>query len=54
MLTAVRTMVILSVPEILLKKKDGGELSDEELQFFIDCVCNNSVDRSQVYYSYFY
>ena len=42
-------MVILSVPSILSKKKDGEELSDEELQFFIDCVCNHNVDRSQVW-----
>ena len=41
-------MVILSVPEILSKKRNGDELQDGELEYFIECVCNEEIDRSQV------
>lgn len=40
--------VILSLPEILLKKRSGEELLNEELNYFIECVCKNEIDRSQV------
>ena len=41
-------MAILSVPEILSKKRSGEELLDGELEYFIDCVCKQEIDRSQV------
>ena len=41
-------MVILSVPEILSKKRSGEELQDGELEYFIECVCKQQIDRSQV------
>ena len=41
-------MVVLSVPEILARKRGGTELQDEEIEFFIDCVCKRDIDRSQV------
>ena len=41
-------MVILSVPEILSKKRNGDELQDGELEYFVECVCNEEIDRSQV------
>ena len=41
-------MAILSVPEILSKKRSGEELLDGELEYFVDCVCKHDIDRSQV------
>jgi thymidine phosphorylase len=41
-------MIDLSIPEILSKKRNGEELKDEELDYFIDCVCKEKIDRSQV------
>lgn len=41
-------MVILSVPEILSKKRNGDELQDGELEYFVECVCNEEIDRSQI------
>lgn len=41
-------MVILSVPEILARKRSGAELQNEEIEYFIECVCKRDIDRSQV------
>ena len=41
-------MVILSVPEVLSKKRQGGELMDDEIEYFVECVCSKDIDRSQV------
>ena len=40
--------VILSLPEILLKKRNGEELLEDELKYFVDCICKKEIDRSQV------
>ncbi|KAL5261166.1 hypothetical protein ACHWQZ_G007017 [Mnemiopsis leidyi] len=40
--------MILSIPEILSKKRNGEELLEEELEYFIDCVCNDKIDKSQI------
>lgn len=34
-----------------MKKRDGYVLTEEEIQFFIDCVCdanNNAIQESQI------
>jgi len=41
-------MVILSVPEVLSKKRQGGELMDDEIEYFVECVCSKDIDRSQI------
>ena len=41
-------MTILSIPEILLKKKSGLELNDAEIQYFVACVGNKTIDASQI------
>ena len=39
------------IPDLIMKKRDGYVLTDEEIQFFIDCVCdlnNNAIQESQI------
>ena len=41
-------MVVLSIPEMLRQKKECGELSDEEIRYFVDCVGSNTIHPSQI------
>ena len=34
--------------DVIRKKRDGGELSDEEIQFFVDGLSDNSLPVEQV------
>ena len=37
-----------SIPEIIAKKRDGLELSKEEIEFFMQGVVSEKVDKSQI------
>eukprot|EP00116_Pleurobrachia_bachei_P006870 sb/3467132/ len=39
---------VLSIPTILGRKRNGDELSDSEIQYFIDSVCDQSIHPSQI------
>lgn len=42
----------LRIPDIIMKKRDGHELTKEEIQFFIQAICDNnnniSIQESQI------
>lgn len=38
----------MSIPDLIRKKRDGGALSDEEIQTFIQAVTNKTVQESQI------
>lgn len=42
----------LRIPDVIMKKRDGFELSKEEIQFFIQAICdnnnNNAIQESQI------
>jgi len=39
---------MLSIPDLIKKKRDGGQLSDEEIKVFIDAVTNKTMQESQI------
>ena len=41
----------MRIQDILAHKRDGLELSDEELSFFVDAVANNVASMEQVEHS---
>ena len=47
----------MRIPDLIKRKRDGNELSMEEIQFFVRSVCdsnNNSIQESQIgYLKYF-
>lgn len=38
----------MSIPDLIRKKRDGGELSDEEIKTFIHNVTNRTIQESQI------
>jgi|APCry1669189534_1035231.scaffolds.fasta_scaffold383747_1 thymidine phosphorylase len=41
----------MRIPDLIKRKRDGNELTREEIQFFIQSVCdlnNNSIQESQI------
>ena len=46
----------MRIPDLIKRKRDGNELSMEEIQFFVRSVCdsnNNSIQESQIGYIIF-
>lgn len=39
---------MLSVPKIIQKKRDGGELTPKEINYFIQSLTKNAVADSQI------
>ncbi|XP_072233785.1 thymidine phosphorylase-like [Leuresthes tenuis] len=39
---------MLSIPDLIKKKRDGGQLSDEEIKVFINAVTNKTMQESQI------
>ncbi|KAM4523738.1 thymidine phosphorylase [Fundulus diaphanus] len=39
---------MLSIPDLIRKKRDGGQLTDEEIQFFINSVTTKEMQDSQI------
>lgn len=45
------TGAAMRIPDLIKRKRDGNELSKEEIQFFVRSVCdsnNNSIQESQI------
>uniref|UniRef100_A0A8C6NT85 Thymidine phosphorylase n=3 Tax=Nothobranchius furzeri TaxID=105023 RepID=A0A8C6NT85_NOTFU len=47
-LNSVLQVAMLSIPDLIKKKRDGGELSDEEIKLFIRAVTSKTMQDSQI------
>ena len=41
-------MASLSIPELIVKKRDGERLSEEEIQCFVQAVVEKTIQDSQL------
>ena len=38
----------LHIPDIIIKKRDGHALNQDEIEFFVEGVVNNSIQQAQL------
>lgn len=38
---------MLSIPDLIKKKRDGGQLDDEDIKLFIKAVTSNTIQEGQ-------